>query len=473
METDQFDATLGGTEHLPFSANSLKFATSRSVEIAAMTESILRPSTTKLIFQTLPVHMRRRVMSHNSKRLPQRLREGHMEQLKKSGLPPQQKRPSRKYRRRPGNLLEEYNRRKKRNIWLETHIWHAKRFHIIERWGHKIAYSPCDKAFRACYRASSAHCLMQDLSYYTHFHITGPIELITKKIKTITNSACGLSISSKAYLSGKRQGTLHLYKQNEYPFGYIGEVNFLWEPRESSFKTLWLFIHPSYKQQVKSVLCNLFELIDNEEQSYNVPEKKRRLSESKKINSISLLEPNFNMFHLTGPNSHAVLSRCLKSIESIEKVKTNYWIARYFASSDSELRIEEKNKYWGDLQLAQTPSQLPPRLVTGLIVRDPRVSRPSIRTKAQKNVNETITLDSLINIPDYAAQSPLWNLDIHKTIKEKRLTNAQYIERVTKTQLIPGEIFEHDPKLQSVPIILIQRSGSQNPYYKKIGKSHL
>lgn len=49
-------------------------------------------------------------------------------QLEKSGLPPKPKRPSRRYRRRPQNLLSEYNRRQRNHIWLETHIWHAKRY---------------------------------------------------------------------------------------------------------------------------------------------------------------------------------------------------------------------------------------------------------------------------------------------------------------------------------------------------------
>lgn len=82
-------------------------------------------------------------------------------QLEKSGLPVKGKRPSRKFRRRPSNLLQEYNRRQRKNAWLETHIWHAKRFHMLERWGYKLPNYPNDKAYRACYRATAKHCLIQ------------------------------------------------------------------------------------------------------------------------------------------------------------------------------------------------------------------------------------------------------------------------------------------------------------------------
>ncbi|CAB3251752.1 unnamed protein product [Arctia plantaginis] len=352
MEVKEFDATLGGTEHLPSSVNCLKFAAARSVEIAAMTESILTPKKTKLVFQSLPVHMRRRVMSHNSKRLPRKLRQAHFEQLKKSGLP-KQKRPSRKYRRRPANLLDEYNRRQKRVVWLETHIWHAKRFHMTERWGHRLAYAPCDKAFRACYRASSAHCLLQDISYYTPIQVSGPLELIKEMFTKVTNSSCGLGLCAKAYIEGTRQGMVHLYGKNTFPYG------------------------PQH--------------------------------------------------------------------------------------------LNEKEEYWEKISLLNSPSQLPPNIVVGLVVKDPRLSRPTRRTKAKlENYSERHS-EPLIRIPSFLSNSPLWDTKIHNTIKKEKITNHQFIQLVSKTQLVPGEIYEDDPALQSIPVVLIQRPGSQCSGYKKLG----
>ena len=70
------------------------------------------------------------------------------------------KRPSRKHRRRPKNLLQEYIRRQKTKVWLETHIWHAKRFKMTEKWGYKIPYQPTNKSARASYRATQHHCQM-------------------------------------------------------------------------------------------------------------------------------------------------------------------------------------------------------------------------------------------------------------------------------------------------------------------------
>ncbi|KPJ07223.1 hypothetical protein RR48_07639 [Papilio machaon] len=465
MDNPQFDATLGGEEHLPFTVNSFKFTASRSIEIAAMSESILRPSKTKLIFQTLPVHMRRRVMSHNCKRLPRRLREGHLEQLKKSGLPPKQKRPSRKYRRRPANLLNEYNRRQKRNIWLETHIWHAKRFHMIERWGYRLADRPCDKAFRACYRASSAHCLLQDVSYYTHIQITGPIELIGEIFDCITNKSCGLSVTAKAYTGGNRRGNIDIYNPNAYPFGYVGRIQFLWITKEDSNKELWLLVHPSQIKQIELLLSNFIN-----PNSENLPlehiEKKRKLTNKYSDIKINILTKAFNMFRLTGPKSQAILNSAIKCIKALNQVNDS-WLTQI--GNTSSLYLEEKNDYWENAKLSNSPALLPPNVVIGLIIKDPRLSRPSYRTKAQNNSPEDVNVASLINIPSYLSHSPIWDTRLHENIKKKLMTNAQFIKHVTKTQLVPGEINEDDPALQYVPVVLMQRPGSQNANSKKLG----
>lgn len=467
MEYPQFDAALGGNENLPNTANSLKFAASRSIEIAAMTESILRPSKTKLIFQNLPVHMRRRVMSHNSKRLPVKFRQGHIEQFKKGGSPPKQRRPSRKHRRRPANLLKEYNRRQKRNIWLETHIWHAKRFHMTERWGHRLAYAPCDKAFRACYRASSAHCLLQDISYYTPIQISGPVEAIKEMFKSLTDHSCGLGICAKAYVTGSREGTIHLYEANTFPYGYIGKISFLWVSSYTSTTTLWLFVHPSQTRDVENILSN-FLSTDLNTTEYGVPEKRRKITNHLLDNiQVQVLSGNFNRFRLTGPNSHAILSRSLRCVDDIKKMTSNKWIS----TLSDELYLKDKYEYWQDITLASSPSQLPPKIVIGLIVKDPRLSRPKIRTKAIVVNCTSLKTETLVNIPKHAPLSPLWQPQVCESIKENRLTNGQFIKHVTKTQLVPGEVYEDDPALQDVPVVLIQRPGSQNSEFKKLGKN--
>ena len=71
------------------------------------------------------------------------------------------KKETRRQRRKPKNLFEEYKNRQDKFKWLETHIWHAKRFYVKENWGYKIARNTFAKALRASYRAAKSHCLLQ------------------------------------------------------------------------------------------------------------------------------------------------------------------------------------------------------------------------------------------------------------------------------------------------------------------------
>ena len=79
----------------------LRFTSARAQEISSLTNLIgilvhniylyqeltmlhcftENPKTTKLIFQKLPAHMRRRAMSHNPNRMPRALRKAHISQV--------------------------------------------------------------------------------------------------------------------------------------------------------------------------------------------------------------------------------------------------------------------------------------------------------------------------------------------------------------------------------------------------------
>lgn len=279
-EKPQFDQLLGGSESLPHEVHTLKLLSSRASEIAAMTYSIGKynyyicrshyshlidnhcvadnPQRTKLIFQKLPIHMRRRVMSHNAKRLPRRLREAHIKQMAKSGLPPKNKRPSRKYRRRPRNLLSEYNRRQQKKFWLETHIWHAKRFHMIEKWGCKIADRSTQKRFRTNYRAVTQQCLLQDISYYCCIEIQGPSDLLKSELRKHCNTT-EITFAAKIFSQGTKEGTLMFFKRNGYPQYPIGNVNFMWNTNQSNTSTIWIWAHPSFYMELLTEIIESFE----------------------------------------------------------------------------------------------------------------------------------------------------------------------------------------------------------------------
>lgn len=62
-----------------------------------------------------------------------------------------------------GNV--RYAHRQKEFVWLPTHVWHAKRFHMMKRWGYQIPFSPNQKCFRATSRAAKSGCLSYEALY--------------------------------------------------------------------------------------------------------------------------------------------------------------------------------------------------------------------------------------------------------------------------------------------------------------------
>ncbi|KAK6456568.1 nuclear RNase [Scheffersomyces xylosifermentans] len=69
------------------------------------------------------------------------------------------------YASRPrGNI--KYYKRQKENVWLPTHIWHAKRFHLIKQHGYQIPQSPTQKCFKSMNRQNKKGAVIFDTSYY-------------------------------------------------------------------------------------------------------------------------------------------------------------------------------------------------------------------------------------------------------------------------------------------------------------------
>lgn len=450
--SSQYDSLLGGSQDLPSSLHLLRFTSARYKEIQTMKQSLRTSSSVKLAFQKLPVHMRRRVMSHTVKRLPRRLREMHMSQLQKSGLPPKQKRPSRKHRRRPRNLMEEYARRRRRVKWLETHIWHAKRFHMVEKWGYKLADRPCDKSFRACYRATAKHCLLQDISYFCCIEIEGPQGVLTEKLKKVCEPCVGLSFGAKAFIKGSREGSTILFKPGASPKQAIGTVYFNWKPMTDVNKNaLWLWLHPAFYSEALNVLITVFDVtcnnMETEEQSQNAIYVNNELG-------IKLAELKFelNRFRLTGPLSQAVLRDSLRIVEANNP---SDWFKAYLNNSNNRQSFANQINHWNNINGVSNPAELSPRVILSLIVADPRFHLPNKRTKALSNLGD-YKGHLYSNEPDIAV-SPLWDRMIRRVVKESKISNAA-IADLRSQLLLPGSELEETGV--PVPLLLIQRPGN-------------
>ncbi|KAI6171998.1 hypothetical protein M3Y98_00924100 [Aphelenchoides besseyi] len=145
----------------------------------------------KTVIQRLPRHMRRRAMSHNIKRLPRRDRQFAVRVISKSNH--KKKAPSRLRRRRPNNLRKEYARRESGEFrWLQTHVWHAKRFEMTNLWNFKIPLRCYQRGVRPLMRKLDDGVVMFDDSYCRllrfRFFTSGQAEVFGRNYAGIKNN---------------------------------------------------------------------------------------------------------------------------------------------------------------------------------------------------------------------------------------------------------------------------------------------
>uniref|UniRef100_A0A182P1H8 Uncharacterized protein n=1 Tax=Anopheles epiroticus TaxID=199890 RepID=A0A182P1H8_9DIPT len=490
----QFDAAVGGSVQLPDTLDQIRFAESRTDEVCQMLLSLA--STThqrKLMHQSLPIHMRRRAMSYNVKRLPRRFRSIHIAQFKKSGVSEKKKRPSRRFRRKPHNLLKEYERRKRAHVWLETHVWHAKRFHMTSRWGYRIPLTPCNKSYRSSYRATSRHCLVHDLSYEGCVEVSGEEDILKEGFRRVCSERVGLTIAAKAYTGGQRAGYVWLYEDGAYPYGCLGKVRFVWcaaagSGNQETRRTVWIFAHPTFYRRVVEQLVKVFALKnalrdtnDTVEDITRNPHDIRCPRYHSEVTGVEVVElkDTLNRFHLAGPLAHATIVKTFNLFKPPVTQGTDStnrtWYNDFIDSTPKYSKIlSQQTNYWTDIKGLTSPGELSPGEVIALLVQDPRLNRPKRRTKALPEVPARYNF-SQSAIPETVQPrvirsfTPLWDESIRNRVSEEMKTTHELNQLRTVEALVPGEPCASEAHFQPLPILLLQTPGSQDAEYKRLG----
>ncbi|PXF46552.1 Ribonucleases P/MRP protein subunit POP1 [Gracilariopsis chorda] len=251
------------------------FAVARALELRTLRNATSSSTGTRRVYQQLAWHGRRRTMSHSSRRMPARLRAAHAAQLAKQrppGVPERQIGPKgaarcRKYRKKARFLKAIRKLRSKNEAWLETHIWHAKRFLMGNVGGRHVAMRCNDRGYRSAYRASARACVLHDASYLDIIEITGNVNKLKALLKAATG-AHGSRVTTDPVVKGLRRVTNVIIMDGDRT---VGPSDILWQPRsevvpsaegdvvmrESEEDTkVWVWIQPSLTDLVLRLLVN-------------------------------------------------------------------------------------------------------------------------------------------------------------------------------------------------------------------------
>jgi len=392
------------------------FVEARATEMHNMKNMLTNQSGHLRVFQTVPRHLRRRAASYNIKRLPVRLRLAAIREAKKDeeNNCPRKEVESRRRRRRPAKILCDYTRRQRKNKWLETHIWHAKRMKMKNFWGYRLALHPSDKSVRGSYKTLLHSVGIHDSSYISCLQLAGQsLEQLTKLFLLISDPS-EPSPASKRYLDGTRFGTFNLYEAKKYPEGFIANVQFLWKPnitvelnqaqapeqqmeieqeekqkqKDIHQRVIWIWIHPSAFQQA-------FDHINHLIQTF---------AELAGI-ELKSLQGELNRFEITGPRAHAVFNRIVKVTNENDR----------------------KSDIWKILGALRTSASLPKDAVIGLSVYDPRLnfSGRKMPKRGDPSKDQEQKLDTLLgNWLNDMCESSIWDEQKRKELKDKKLHDS-------------------------------------------------
>lgn len=244
------------------SIDVVDFSVTRAAELRALRQAVATISGNRRVFQQLSWHARRRTMSHSARRMPRRLRIAHEKQLaKQSGGEKKKKKDNkkggvegkirmRKYRKKVG-FLDAMRRLKGANKgWLETHVWHAKRFRMEDMAGYKVAAKCNDRGGRSCFRAMKNGSIAHDASYLRVLEVSGgDIEGLKRALKAFMTWEDGRRVMTDPAVGGRRcvRG-IALYNSDKR---LVGEVDVLWR---NSTPRLWMWVHPGVVDEVEKLL---------------------------------------------------------------------------------------------------------------------------------------------------------------------------------------------------------------------------
>ncbi|CRG98427.1 ribonucleases P/MRP protein subunit POP1, putative [Plasmodium relictum] len=201
------DVNFFNTESVPWISS---FFNLKDEDLLIFGRELRKRNIFKRCFQRIHKNRRRRCMSFNPYRVPLACKKATLEEMLISE--PKIKKKKKKKKNVPfGYFYRKFIMRSKKKNWLETHMYHSKRFHMMSIFGYKLAIKNCSKISRRIFRFSKRKSLIHDMSYIEIIQLSGDENTIIDVLKKCTNIEQA-NMLKKKYLLGILLGKIFIYK---------------------------------------------------------------------------------------------------------------------------------------------------------------------------------------------------------------------------------------------------------------------
>ena len=254
-------------------------------------------------------------------------------------------------------MLSQFSEKTDRSKWLPTHLWHAKRFRMVDKYGWKIPYTPAQKCARHSYHSIAKNCAVIDTSYQSIYQLSSDNHsLLLQTLSSFLHPSLSLSPS----LHSLTPVTTTMFYPNAFPYGAIGPVNIL----PISVSSVWLLLHPAMVSEfatLSSKFPNQMECSD--------------------------ITAEIGVLQLVGPSSLSTLLKALPPDLDTER-ETGAWHESCNDSPGLSALLEKMSQ--------SSRPRLPDNSLFGYTASDPRLSLPTIKVPVRLEDPEPDELMALL-----------------------------------------------------------------------------
>jgi ribonuclease P/MRP protein subunit POP1 len=320
--------------------------------------------------------------------------------------------------KRPPRAHSRFRKRQRGKTWLPTHVWHAKRAHMEVRWRFAVVESPNEKCYRSTQRAVDKRGgVAWDVSYWSSILLRGDEE----KVGQVLEAVCRDGTGDKKVRMGRRTKECWAYERGGYPSKPIGPVTVVWSPTEGegADRKILIRVHPSAFYKVWEELLAVIK-------DHNPASSAQKVF-------IEDMRFELGSIHVAGPSATDALLSVLTPIN---------------AEGETE-------KVWSGLRGLANPSALPPGVVFGFEISDPRLRFPprleSQALSEQQQQQKLFEIQSTWPVPAI----PFSLLDVKKRTVAVKLQASQKRISKRKSAAPPGQFPELIPNDPKIPILLL------------------
>ncbi|ODV60868.1 ribonuclease P/MRP protein subunit POP1 [Ascoidea rubescens DSM 1968] len=272
----------------------------------------------------------------------------------------------------------KYTKRQKKYSWLTTHIWHAKRSHMIKRWGFNIPLKPTQKSYRLTHRNFLTHgSICWDTSYFSSLIIESDInnfKQLKKLVKLITNNMNKPLNSS--VVNGKKfwEGNLYIFHNNNVKTLEIFTQGIIyWHKMNDSYKIL-IRIHPSTYEEY----FNYLKELSNNKTIFAVNKHKNENENENENSLFKFYDCRYSLgsIEIAGPSS-------FKNLVSILHL------------NDTNL-----NKNWNEFSSISSLRSLPENSIISVLVENPGLYSRPVKPKNIK-FDENRLIDLMLSLNSF------------------------------------------------------------------------